>query len=115
AEAVVRTSGAYFTTSDSWLDQLTNPSAWRNGRFRSRSRPMSREEARREREEEAREAREERLREEREAREATWDRVREYGRRHGTYRTVCVRLCDGFFFPISFATTPDRFGADEAA
>lgn len=126
AEAVVRTSDAYFTTSDSWLDQLTNPSAWRNGRFRSRSRPMSREEARREREEEAREAREERLREEREAREerlrdereareAAWDRAREYGRQRGTYRTVCVRLCDGFFFPISFATTPDRFGADEAA
>ena len=30
-----------------------------------------------------------------------------------TYRTVCVRLCDGSFFPISFATTPDRFGRDE--
>ena len=22
----------------------------------------------------------------------------------GTYRTLCVRLCDGFYFPISFAT-----------
>ncbi|HEY6027233.1 MAG TPA: DUF2865 domain-containing protein, partial [Pseudolabrys sp.] len=27
----------------------------------------------------------------------------------GTYRTVCVRTCDGYYFPISFATTPDRF------
>lgn len=117
AEAVARTSGAYFTTSDTWLDQLTNPSAWRNGRFRSRSRPTSREEARREREEEEREARQERRREEREAREEArveaMERTRGYGRARGTYRTVCVRLCDGFFFPISFATTADRFGADE--
>lgn len=114
-EAVVRTSGAYLPTNDNWLDQLTNPSAWRNGGFRGQSRPMSREEARREREEEEREARERRLREEREEREETMERAREYGRARGTYRTVCVRLCDGFFFPISFATTPDRFGADENA
>ena len=31
-----------------------------------------------------------------------------------TYRTVCVRTCDGFFFPISYAATPARFGQDEA-
>ncbi len=31
----------------------------------------------------------------------------------GTYRTVCVRLCDGYYFPISFSTTRDRFGQDE--
>jgi hypothetical protein len=31
----------------------------------------------------------------------------------GTYRTLCVRTCDGFFFPISFATVPSRFGDDE--
>lgn len=30
-----------------------------------------------------------------------------------TYRTLCVRTCDGFFFPISFATVPNRFGEDE--
>jgi len=30
----------------------------------------------------------------------------------GTYRTVCVRTCDGYYFPISFATTPDRFQED---
>ena len=29
------------------------------------------------------------------------------------YRTLCVRTCDGFFFPISFATGPNRFGEDE--
>ncbi|NVN86908.1 MAG: DUF2865 domain-containing protein [Rhodopseudomonas sp.] len=31
----------------------------------------------------------------------------------GTYRTVCVRSCDGFYFPISFATVPSRFPDDE--
>jgi len=31
----------------------------------------------------------------------------------GTYRTVCVRSCDGFYFPISFATVPGRFPDDE--
>jgi hypothetical protein len=29
-----------------------------------------------------------------------------------TYRTVCVRLCDGSFVPVSFSTTRDRFGED---
>lgn len=32
----------------------------------------------------------------------------------GTWRTVCVRLCDGALMPMSFATTRDRFKADEA-
>jgi hypothetical protein len=31
----------------------------------------------------------------------------------GTYRTVCVRTCDGGYFPISFATVPTRFQDDE--
>jgi hypothetical protein len=31
----------------------------------------------------------------------------------GTYRTVCVRSCDGYYFPISFATVPGRFADDE--
>ena len=30
-----------------------------------------------------------------------------------TYRTVCVRTCDGFFFPISYSTTPASFPQDE--
>lgn len=29
-----------------------------------------------------------------------------------TYRTLCVRTCDGFYFPISFATVPSRFHED---
>ena len=32
----------------------------------------------------------------------------------GTYRTVCVRSCDGFFFPVSFSTTESNFGRDQA-
>src|SRR6266700_5627911 len=35
------------------------------------------------------------------------------GPQSGTYRTVCVRTCDGAYFPISFATYPARFPDDE--
>jgi hypothetical protein len=35
------------------------------------------------------------------------------GPQSGTYRTVCVRSCDGAYFPISFATVPARFPDDE--
>jgi len=31
----------------------------------------------------------------------------------GTYRTVCVKSCDGSYFPISFATVPSRFADDD--
>ena len=31
----------------------------------------------------------------------------------GTYRTVCVRTCDGYYFPISYSTVPDRFADDQ--
>jgi hypothetical protein len=31
-----------------------------------------------------------------------------------TYRTVCVRLCDGYYFPISFSVSADRLGRDKA-
>ena len=113
--AVVETAGAYVPSSDNWLDQLTNPSAWRGGRFRSRQGPVSRAEEREMRLQEEREEREARLRDEREAQQEAMERARELGRERGTYRTMCVRLCDGFFFPISFATTPDRFATDEAA
>ena len=33
----------------------------------------------------------------------------------GTYRTVCVRACDGFYFPISYSTVPGRFATDAQA
>ena len=31
----------------------------------------------------------------------------------GTYRTVCVRTCDGYYFPISYSTSASRFADDE--
>jgi len=31
----------------------------------------------------------------------------------GTYRTMCVRLCDGYAWPISFATTSSNFERDQ--
>jgi hypothetical protein len=31
----------------------------------------------------------------------------------GTFRTVCVRTCDGYYFPISYSTVPSRFPDDE--
>ena len=31
----------------------------------------------------------------------------------GQYRTMCVRLCDGFCFPVTEATRPTSFAADE--
>jgi len=30
-----------------------------------------------------------------------------------TYRTICVRTCDGFYYPVSFSTVPSRFRDDE--
>ena len=31
----------------------------------------------------------------------------------GTYHTVCVRTCDGYYFPVSYSTVPSRFTDDE--
>lgn len=33
----------------------------------------------------------------------------------GTYRTMCVRLCDGFYFPISFGVRRESFYRDNRA
>jgi hypothetical protein len=33
----------------------------------------------------------------------------------GRYRTLCVRTCDGYYFPISFGTTPEEFMRDQNA
>jgi hypothetical protein len=32
-----------------------------------------------------------------------------------TYRTICVRTCDGFYFPVSYSTSSTRFRDDEQA
>src|SRR5437016_8551303 len=39
----------------------------------------------------------------------------DFGPQSGTFRTVCVRSCDGAYFPISFAPVPARFPDDEKA
>lgn len=31
---------------------------------------------------------------------------------YATYRTVCVRMCDGYYFPVSFSTLPNHFERD---
>ncbi len=36
------------------------------------------------------------------------------GEAGGTFRTVCVRTCDGFFVPISYATRRENFMQDQA-
>lgn len=33
----------------------------------------------------------------------------------GSYRTLCVRTCDGYFFPISYSSAPGGFDRDEKA
>jgi hypothetical protein len=45
--------------------------------------------------------------------QATSPPLGDLGPPSGTYRTVCVRTCDGGYFPISFATVPARFPDDE--
>jgi len=37
------------------------------------------------------------------------------GQMGGTYRTICVRTCDGYYFPISYQTSPDHFAQDAQA
>lgn len=34
---------------------------------------------------------------------------------YSTYRTLCVRLCDGYYFPISYATLQNHFQRDQDA
>jgi hypothetical protein len=41
-----------------------------------------------------------------------WDDDADRPQRGATLRTVCVRLCDGYYFPINFAVTPDRLERD---
>jgi Protein of unknown function (DUF2865) len=36
----------------------------------------------------------------------------EFARSRETFRTVCVRVCDGYYFPISFSATREHFERD---
>ena len=44
-----------------------------------------------------------------------WERRSVQQQDQGLYRTVCVRLCDGYYFPVSFSTLPTHFGRDNDA
>lgn len=41
-----------------------------------------------------------------------WDNSGE-PRQYHTFRTLCVRTCDGYYFPISYSTVRSRFATDE--
>jgi Protein of unknown function (DUF2865) len=41
-----------------------------------------------------------------------WDEPAQHPEMVTTYRTLCVRLCDGFYFPISPAAPQSRFARD---
>jgi hypothetical protein len=45
--------------------------------------------------------------------DAAWGGNRYGGVPYATYRTICVRLCDGYFFPVSFSTLPNYFDRDQ--
>lgn len=38
-----------------------------------------------------------------------------FSSRYNTFRTMCVRKKDGYYFPVSFSTVPERFESDESA
>ncbi len=40
-------------------------------------------------------------------------RISVYAPQSKSYRTMCVRTCDGFFFPVSFATSKNSLKKDE--
>lgn len=44
-----------------------------------------------------------------------WQSNKKIRRDRRTFRTVCVRTCDGYFWPISFATSRNNFRGDEDA
>lgn len=80
------------------MGRLTDPSAWSDGRYLGGSGGRSK-----------------RTDERPEAPKFNEDRPPDRtGFNRGRYRTVCVRLCDGYFFPISFSTTPASFAKDAA-
>ena len=105
AEATrIITSGAQTLTQDDWVERLRSKDYW-NGRGSSgngpsapfvsrpaqaapRVIPISRGEPS--------------------------DAARYHDGEETTYRTVCVRLCDGYFWPVSFATTNEQFKRDRA-
>jgi hypothetical protein len=73
-------------------------------------RERDREEARREKREEERGRAAERRRD---SNDDSVDSLLNYA--GDTYRTLCVRTCDGYYFPVSFSTTKQNFKRDQKA
>jgi hypothetical protein len=103
ATGTIAIVGGQIPSSDAWTERLSDPSAWRGGRYfgerrgRRSLRPS------------------EPLDEPPQAFDGEDRPPERAGFNGGSYRTVCVRLCDGYFFPVSFATTPEHFTRDSAA
>lgn len=94
--------------SDAWIDSLRTGSHWK--REKSEPERASRDRTQ-ERSRSARALGAHRL--SRASHALTAPSRRSYRHQEGTtYRTVCVRLCDGFFWPISFATTKANLKRD---
>lgn len=93
--------------TDSWLQSLFNPSFWgksRNETARARVRRGAQPKER-----------SYRVRATPQTYEAHSESPRQQFVRPddgGTYRTMCVRLCDGYFWPISFSVTKRDFARD---
>jgi len=91
--------------TDSWLQSLLNPLFW--GRGRSETGRSRRDAQPRDRPHRARPS------------PKTQD-IRSQGVRYqsirpdsgATYRTMCVRLCDGYYWPVSFTATKREFARD---
>jgi hypothetical protein len=41
------------------------------------------------------------------------NRIKRYSSHSGVYRTMCVRTCDGFMWPVSFSTSKSNLRVDE--
>ncbi len=46
--------------------------------------------------------------------ERRYGRIRWYSAPPGSYRTLCVRTCDGYYFPMSNASSPSDFERDQS-
>ena len=90
----------------------------RVGAVRREERRPERREARRQepRHEPRQERRAERQTAERQPSAPRSDRAESVARGSGrTFRTLCVRTCDGYYFPVSYSTTREHFATDLAA
>ena len=55
------------------------------------------------------------LKDDRDVRAERRDRAGRHHMPFATYRTMCVRLCDGYYFPVSFSAMQSKFGQDNNA